>query len=54
MVLQCCVCHKLKLKERWKASSTAGQSVTYGYCPKCYSQAKKSIKQEQKMALAMK
>jgi hypothetical protein len=46
MVVQCCVCKKVRDGLEWKSSSlrVLVEEVSHGYCPECASQAFEAIR----------
>ncbi len=47
MVIQCCVCGRMRADGRWVKKddhSHAGQDVSHGYCPKCAHKAFNEIR----------
>jgi hypothetical protein len=48
MTVQCCVCRKYRVDDRWKKNADIDGSVSHTYCPVCKKEAMKSFNSNKK------
>ncbi|MGI6459254.1 MAG: hypothetical protein ACOX5J_04030 [Candidatus Hydrogenedentales bacterium] len=49
MQVQCCVCKRIRLEDRWHSAEGALSPlvrISYGYCPECAAEAVAKLRQE--------
>lgn len=54
MTVQCCVCRKYRVDNRWKKKAKIEGDVSHTYCPACKNKAIETIVEDQKTSVAEK
>jgi hypothetical protein len=56
MIVECCVCHRIRKEQTWlrrvktAPEAAAGESVSHGYCPACARKAFAEIRRARRRA----
>ena len=54
MTAQCCICKKLEGRGKWTARKRRPlEAITYSYCPRCFTEARRHIQAERARADAI-
>lgn len=43
MIVQCCVCHRVREGKEWNRIAPSDHVVSHSYCPECYTETKCQI-----------
>jgi len=43
MVVQCCVCHRVREGKEWTRNAQSDSMVSHSYCPECLTETKRQI-----------
>jgi ssDNA-binding Zn-finger/Zn-ribbon topoisomerase 1 len=54
MTVQCCVCRKYRVNDSWKKNTKVDERVSHTYCPKCKTEAMKSLLGKKNVAVMAK